>query len=255
MASKIWVIRQVFLSILNPCRFSHLVRVPCFRLLVDIGSLCNLQGGSPVKSIPYMISTRKLHKSLDHLIVDMILVSLPALVSFWSLVPMIWLLRTSKRTEAWHVHWSCFWVSNMTPTFSHNWLIKTAIVFGLVLTYKFAWPDSSYRPANPTWLSPISPSISHEVQGPQLIDNVKVNCTWVVNFSSNFKTFVHLSLVAASNRQCSHGGCGIGAGQSMFRIDKAAIPPSFCACATAWRAAVVLPDDSGPWISIMDPLG
>ena len=34
-----------------------------------------------------------------------------------------------------------------------------------------------------------------------------------------------------------------------------AIPPIFCTSATRWRAIVVLPEDSGPYISIILPLG
>ena len=36
---------------------------------------------------------------------------------------------------------------------------------------------------------------------------------------------------------------------------KAAIPPFFCASATEWSATVVLPEDSGPYISTILPLG
>ena len=35
----------------------------------------------------------------------------------------------------------------------------------------------------------------------------------------------------------------------------AAVPPSFCAWAITWRAIVVFPDDSGPYISTTRPLG
>jgi hypothetical protein len=33
------------------------------------------------------------------------------------------------------------------------------------------------------------------------------------------------------------------------------MPPRFCASATMWRHSVVLPEDSGPKISMMRPLG
>ena len=36
---------------------------------------------------------------------------------------------------------------------------------------------------------------------------------------------------------------------------KAALPPSFCTSAIACKANVVLPEDSGPYISIILPLG
>src|SRR5947208_2559886 len=36
---------------------------------------------------------------------------------------------------------------------------------------------------------------------------------------------------------------------------KAAMPPFFCASAITWSAMVVLPDDSGPKISLMRPRG
>ena len=49
----------------------------------------------------------------------------------------------------------------MTPTFSRNWLIKIAIVFVLLMdadNLRIAW--LIIRACKPTWLSPISPSIS-----------------------------------------------------------------------------------------------
>ena len=50
---------------------------------------------------------------------------------------------------------------NMTPTFSRSWLMKIAVVlvwFSAPVILRRAWDMS--RAWRPTWLSPISPSIS-----------------------------------------------------------------------------------------------
>ena len=47
----------------------------------------------------------------------------------------------------------------------------------------------------------------------------------------------------------------IGRIERVFGIDEAAAPPAFCAWAITCSASVVLPDDSGPKISITRPRG
>lgn len=48
---------------------------------------------------------------------------------------------------------------------------------------------------------------------------------------------------------------GVYGVKRVLGVNERASPPILCASATTWRASVVLPDDSGPYISIILPRG
>ena len=113
------------------------------------------------------------------------------------------------------------------------------------------------RACNPITLSPISPSISAfgvraatESITMMSIAAERISCSAISRACSPLsgwdinKLFTSTPSFSAYDRSkaCS---------ASMI----AAIPPCFCASAMAWMANVVLPEDSGPKISITRPFG
>ena len=138
---------------------------------------------------------------------------------------------------------------NITPIFSLSWLIKIAVVFvwfSAPAILRRAWDIR--RAWRPTWLSPISPSISARGTSaatesitttsiaPERISMSAISsaCSPVSGWETSSASVSTPSFLAYSGSSaCS---------ASM----KAAIPPPFCAFATACSASVVLPLLSGP---------
>ena len=137
----------------------------------------------------------------------------------------------------------------MTPIFSRSWLMKIAVVpVELSAPVILRSACDMRRACRPTWLSPISPSISARGTSaatesmtmmssePERISMSAISsaCSPVSGWLTSSESVSTPSLRAYSGSSaCS---------ASM----KAAMPPAFCALATAWSATVVLPDDSGP---------
>ena len=137
----------------------------------------------------------------------------------------------------------------MTPTFSRSWLMKIAVVFALYsaeVSLRSAWLIS--RACRPTWLSPISPSISArgtsaatesmtmQSSAPERISMSAISsaCSPVSGWdTSSASVSTPIALAYSGSSACS---------ASM----NAAVPPSFCALATACSATEVLPLLSGP---------
>ncbi len=85
--------------------------------------------------------------------------------------------------------WSCFWVSNMSSNFFTQLVDKVAIVLVLLIKHQVYVAWLIIRACKPTWLSQYPPSISTRGTRAAALENGdKVNCTWVNQFSSNFKT-------------------------------------------------------------------
>ena len=137
----------------------------------------------------------------------------------------------------------------MTPIFSRSWLMKMAVVpvpDSAPVILRSAW--LMRRACRPTWLSPISPSISARgtsaatesmtmmSSAPERTSMSAISsaCSPVSGWQTSSASVSTPSFLAYSGSSaCS---------ASM----KAAMPPAACALATACRATVVLPDDSGP---------
>ena len=109
----------------------------------------------------------------------------------------------------------------------------------------------------PTWESPISPSIS------ALGTSAATESTTIISIAP--------LLISAS---AISSACSPVSGWDIIKLSmstpnafaytgssacsasiNAAIPPCFCASATVWSATVVLPEDSGPYTSIILPFG
>ncbi|OPZ51317.1 MAG: hypothetical protein BWY92_00235 [Firmicutes bacterium ADurb.BinA052] len=147
---------------------------------------------------------------------------------------------------------------NITPTFSRIWLINTT----LVLDFEMA-PVSLRRACDislacrPTWESPISPSISDR------------GTSAATESTTTTSTAPLLTKASVISRACSPvSGCetkrlsmstprrlAYAASKACSASMKAATPPSFCASAMICSATVVLPEDSGPYISATRPRG
>ena len=136
-----------------------------------------------------------------------------------------------------------------TPIFSRSWLMKIAVV-----------PEEDSAPVSlrsacdirrawrPTWESPISPSISAlgtsaatestttMSRAPERISMSVISraCSPVSGWETSRASVSTPSFLAYS------GSSACSASMN------AAMPPLRCALATAWRATVVLPEDSGP---------
>src|SRR3954451_19651713 len=144
------------------------------------------------------------------------------------------------------------------PTFSRSWLMKIAVVPELLrapVILRSAWLIR--RACRPTWLSPISPSISARgtraatesmtitSSAPERMSMSAISsaCSPVSGWLTSRASVSTPSFLAYSgSRACS---------ASM----NAAIPPARWAFATACRATVVLPEDSGPKTSTTRPRG
>ena len=84
-------------------------------------------------------------------------------------------------------------------------------------------------------------------QGGYGVDDDDVNGTAADEFFRDFKSL--FAVIRLGNEQLvgiDAEVAGIDRIESVFRIDKAAMPPFFWADAMACRARVVFPDDSGP---------
>ena len=137
----------------------------------------------------------------------------------------------------------------MTPIFSRSWLMKIIVVLELLsapVIFRSAWLIS--RACRPTWLSPISPSISARGTSaatesmtmmsiaPERISMSAISsaCSPVSGWETSSESVSTPSALAYS------GSSACSASMN------AAMPPAACALATACSATVVLPLDSGP---------
>ena len=137
----------------------------------------------------------------------------------------------------------------MTPIFSRSWLMKIAVVPELFIApviLRSAWLIR--RAWRPTCVSPISPSISARgtsaatesmtrmSSAPERISMSAISsaCSPVSGWETSSASVSTPSFLAYS------GSSACSASMN------AAMPPACCAFATACRATVVLPEDSGP---------
>ncbi len=137
----------------------------------------------------------------------------------------------------------------MTPIFSRSWLMKIAVVPVVLRAPVILRSACDMRRAwRPTWLSPISPSISARgtsaatesmtmmSSAPERMSMSAISsaCSPVSGWETSSASVSTPSFFAYS------GSSACSASMN------AAMPPAFCALATACSATVVLPEDSGP---------
>ena len=136
--------------------------------------------------------------------------------------------------------------------------MKTTVQLDLLITaVSFRSACDIKRACSPTWLSPISPSIS------------AFGTSAATESTTTISTAPDRTIVSVISNACSPlSGC------DMYKLStstpiffaytgsracsasmKPAMPPLFCTSATIWRATVVLPLDSGPYISTILPFG
>ena len=147
---------------------------------------------------------------------------------------------------------------NSTPTFSLNWLINITIVFVLLIdpdNFLNAWLIN--LACNPTCESPISPSIS------ACGTRAATESITIIETASLLTRASHISKACSPVSGCDNNSSSVftpklwaytGSSECSASIN-AALPPCFCTSAIACNANVVLPEDSGPYISIILPLG
>ena len=138
---------------------------------------------------------------------------------------------------------------NITPIFSRSWLMKIAVVLELLSApaiLRSAWLMS--RACRPTWLSPISPSISArgtraatESMTMTSMAPERMSMSAISSACSPLSGWLTSSASMSTPRALAYSGSS-ACSASM----NAAMPPAFCALAIACSASVVLPEDSGP---------
>ncbi len=129
------------------------------------------------------------------------------------------------------------------PQLFHNWLIKMVMVFAYWSKPERIASGSSESFAKPTWLSPISPSIPHATKAAN------------IEMITTSKSTAPESITSQHSCPCSRVWLrqeefpSILTWEPLHKMDPrharltAVQCPFFCACATAWVATVVLPDD------------
>ena len=146
----------------------------------------------------------------------------------------------------------------MTPIFSRSWLVKTRAVLERLTTpvsLRSAW--LMRRAWMPTNESPISPSISArgtsaatESTTTQSMPPERMSVSVISSACSPVSGWLTSS--SSTSTPQARAYCGSRACSTSM---KATTPPRRCASArTCWQS-VVLPDDSGPKISVMRPRG
>ena len=146
----------------------------------------------------------------------------------------------------------------MTPTFSRSWLMKIAVVLvwlSAPVIFRSAWDIS--RAWRPTWLSPISPSIS--ARGTSAATESMTTTSIAperISMSAISRACSPVSGWETSSPSVSTPSFFAYSGSSACSASmNAAMPPAFCALATACSAIVVLPLPSGPYTSTTRPRG
>ena len=146
----------------------------------------------------------------------------------------------------------------MTPIFSRSWLMKISEVFDFEtapVSLRSACDIS--RACSPICASPISPSIS-----------ARGTSAATESTTTTSTAFERISTSTISSACSPLSGCETSrlsrstpsflaycASSACSASTNAAMPPSFCASAMICSVSVVLPDDSGPKISMTRPLG
>ena len=136
-----------------------------------------------------------------------------------------------------------------TPIFSRSWLMKIAVVpdaLSAPVILRSAW--LMRRAWSPTWLSPISPSISAfgtsaatESITTMSIAPERISMSMISSACSPVSGWETRSASVSTPSFSAHSGSS-ACSASM----KAAIPPARWAFAIACNASVVFPLDSGP---------
>ncbi|OPZ68074.1 MAG: hypothetical protein BWY81_01020 [Firmicutes bacterium ADurb.Bin467] len=146
----------------------------------------------------------------------------------------------------------------MTPIFSRIWFVKMHSVLvcaSRAVSLRIAWDMS--RACRPTWLSPMSPSISAfgtsaatESMTTMSIAPERTSASQMSSACSPLSGCETYSSSMSTPKFFAYTGSS-ACSASM----NAAVPPRFCASAIACSASVVFPDDSGPNISMIRPRG
>ncbi|MNY23234.1 hypothetical protein D3C86_1568910 [compost metagenome] len=137
----------------------------------------------------------------------------------------------------------------MTPTFSRSWLMKMTMVLLLpmvAVSLRRAWLIR--RAWRPTWLSPISPSISAlgtraATESTTMMSTAQdlTRASAISSACSPVSGWETSRLSMSTPRRAAYWGS-----RACSASMKAATPPAFWTWATTVRLTVVLPPDSGP---------
>ena len=133
----------------------------------------------------------------------------------------------------------------------------TMVLLRLILAVNLRKACDIKRACNPICGSPISPSISAR------------GVSAATESTTMISTEPERTSMSAISSACSPlSGCDINSSLTLMPIFcaycgssacsasmKAAVPPIFCISAMTCKVSVVLPDDSGPYISIIRPRG
>ncbi len=137
----------------------------------------------------------------------------------------------------------------MTPIFSRSWLMKIIVVpapLRAPVIFRSAWLIS--RACRPTWLSPISPSISARgTSAATESTTIRSSAPERISMSAISSACSPESGWETSRASVSTPSALAYSGSSACSASmKATMPPLRWALATACSATVVLPEDSGP---------
>ncbi len=147
---------------------------------------------------------------------------------------------------------------NMTPIFIRIWLMKIMDVMVLLIVpvnLRIAWDIK--RACSPIWESPISPSISARGTSAATESITTISMAPLLTSMSAISSACSPVSGWATSRssQLTPNFLAYTVSRACSASINAAIPSFFCASATACKARVVLPDASGPYISITLPRG
>src|SRR5258707_176898 len=147
---------------------------------------------------------------------------------------------------------------NMTPIFSRSWLMKIRQVFDFeTMPVSLRSACDMRRACRPICASPISPSISARGTS-AATESTTMTSTPPERTSTSTISSACSPLSGCDTSRLSRSTPSFRAycaSSACSASTNAAIPPSFCASAISWTDSVVLPDDSGPKISMTRPRG
>ena len=138
----------------------------------------------------------------------------------------------------------------MTPIFSRSWLMKIAVVpvvFSAPVILRSAWDIS--RACKPTWLSPISPSISARgtraatesmtmmSRAPERMSMSAISsaCSPVSGWLTSSASVSTPRLLAYSGSRACSASMKAAMPPDFWALATACRPPSCCATACRWR--------------------
>ena len=128
-------------------------------------------------------------------------------------------------------------------------LLMLAVILRKACDIKRAWSPILESPISPS-ISPLGVKAATESITIRSTAPERIRASAISRACSPLSGCVTNRFLTSTPKRCAYTGS-----KACSASIKAAVPLAFCTSAIACRVRVVLPDDSGPYISITRPLG